>query len=360
MRSRTLRRYLLRRVGWSVLGALLGLVLVAWALQIVRVAPEVLTDATPAALVLRVVLLPLVPLAGFVLPVALALGLLVVGRRLAVEGVFDALTAGGVAPRSLAQPFLGLTLLATLASAGLSLIGEPLALGELRAAAPELAASAFEGRITPGSFAAAGPGLEVYAGARTGESWRNVLIVRRQPSDGTAEVAARELRATAGVHGRLALELRGGALRATNPDGTTTATFGSLRLPLDVGALRARVEAMLPAGLAAPPAAVLDARWLAAASERDRYLVLRRWAAPLQTLLFGLLAMALALGRAGMGRTIVLAAVAVFGTHALLRVLEPLAAAGTWPAWAALLLPHLPAALLAAIATRRLYLTRGV
>jgi hypothetical protein len=332
---RTLTLHLARRAGLAALGAVAGFALVAWALQVVRVAPEVLTDATPACLAWEVVLLPLVPILSFVLPAAFAAGIFVAGRRLAAEGAWDALAAGGVSPRRTLQPFLGL------------LVGAPLVLARLRNAAPELAAATFEGRVAPGSFAPAGPGTEVYAGSRDGDRYRNALVVRRERGGGTTEVAAGELRLAAGGPEGLVLELREGSLRVVGADGVVTAGFGSLRLPLDVAALQARIEAMLPAGLGAPPAAVVDPAALASASARDRYLMLRRWAAPLGTLLFGLLAAALAVRgtRALPGALLLVGALGV--THAVLRLLEPAASDGRLGGGAAVLLPHVPAALLA-------------
>jgi lipopolysaccharide export LptBFGC system permease protein LptF len=357
---RTLSLHLARRAGLAALGAVAGFALVAWALQVVRVAPEVLTDATPAGLAWEVVLLPLVPILSFVLPAAFAAGIFVAGRGLAAEGAWDALAAGGVSPRRTLQPFLGLLVGAALLSAALSLIAEPLVLARLRTAAPELAATTFAGRVAPGSFAPAGPGTEVYAGSRDGDRYRNALVVRRERGGGTTEVAAGELRLAAGGPEGLVLELRDGSLRVAGADGVVTAGFGSLRLPLDVVALQARIEAMLPAGLGAPPAAIVDPTALAAASARDRYLMLRRWAAPLGTLFFGLLAAALAVRgtRALPGALLLVGALGV--THAVLRLLEPAASDGRLGGWAAVLIPHAPAALLAFGALARLYLPKPV
>jgi lipopolysaccharide export system permease protein len=360
MPSRTLSLHLLRRTSPAVFAATLGLALVAWALQVVRVAPEVLTDATPGALAARVVLLPLVPILSFVWPVALAVGVVIAGRRLAVEGALDALAAAGIPPRRVLQPFLLLVLGAFAGSAVLSLVGEPLALAGLRSAAPRLAVAAFAGRASPGAFAPAGPGTDVWVGARAGDEFREALVVRRGPAGEVTEVAARSLRLDGSTAGSLALELRDGTMRAASADGVVTATFGSLRLPFDVAALRARIESMLPAGLAAPPGAVFGLGGPAAESVRDRYLVLRRWAGPLQTLLFGLLAAALAVRGVRAGLAAVVLASAVVATHALLRLLEPAAGGSEIPVWAAVLGPHLPAFLLAAWAAGRLYLPKPV
>jgi len=357
---RTLTLHLARRAGLAALGATAGLALVAWALQVVRVAPEVLTGATPAGLAWEVVFLPLVPILSFVLPVAFAAGVFVAGRRLAVEGAWDALAAGGVSPRRMLQPFLGLLLGAALLSAVLSLVAEPLVLARLRTAAPELAAATFAGRIAPGSFAPAGPGTEVFAGSRDGDRYRNALVVRRESGGGTTEVAAGELRLAAGGPEGLALELRDGSLRVAGAEGVVTAGFGSLRLPLDVAALQARIEAMLPAGLGAPPASVVDPAALASAGARDRYLMLRRWAGPLGTLFFGLLAAALAVRGTRALRGGVLLAGALAVTYAVLRLLEPAAGDGRLGGAAAVVLPHVPVALLAFGSLARLYLPRPV
>ena len=360
MSSRILSLHLLRRASFAVLAATLGLALVAWALQVVRVAPEVLTDATPGALAARVVFLPLVPILSFVWPVALAAGVVLAGRRLAVEGALDALAAAGIAPRRVLQPFLLLVTCGFAISAALSLVGEPLSLAGLRSAAPQLAVAAFAGRASPGAFAPAGPGTDVWVGAREGGEFREALVVRRGPAGEVTEVAARSLRLDESRAGSLALELRDGTMRAASADGVVTATFGSLRLPFDTAALRARIESMLPAGLAAPPGAVFDPGGPSAASDRDRYLVLRRWAGPLQTLLFGLLAAALAVRGLGAGRTAVVLGAAVVATHALLRLLEPGAGGTAIPVWAAVLGPHLPAFLLVLWAAGRLYLPKPV
>ncbi|MBI5488078.1 MAG: LptF/LptG family permease [Deltaproteobacteria bacterium] len=360
MTSPLLSALLFRRAAAATLATAAALALVAWALQVVRVAPEVLTSTTPGALAAQVVLLPLVPIVSFVLPVALAAGILVAGRRLRAEGTLDALAAAGIAPRRICRPFLALVLFAAAAGGAAALVGEPLALGALRDAAPALAAATFAGRAVPGSFAPAGPGADVYVEGRARDAWRNALLVRRGAPGEVTELAARDLRLADAPGGGMALELRDGTMRAATRDGVVTASFAHLRLPFDVAALRARIESMLPAGLAAPPSAVFDAETLATASPRDRYLVLRRWASPLQALLFGLLAAGLALRPVGPVRgALVLIAVAVV-THALLRLLEPAAGGGQAPSWAAVLAPHAPAALAAALATTRLYLAKPV
>ncbi|MBI5499987.1 MAG: LptF/LptG family permease [Deltaproteobacteria bacterium] len=360
MPSSLLRALLFRRAAAAALAATAALALVAWALQVVRVAPEVLTSDTPGALVAQVVFLPLVPIVSFVLPVALAAGILVAGRRLRAEGTLDALAAAGIAPRRIGTPFLALVLLAAGVAGGAALVGEPLAFGALRDAAPTLAAAAFSGRAAPGSFAPAGPGTDVYVGRRDLDAWRDVLLVRRGAPGDVTELAAAALRLADTPGDGIALELRDGTIRSATRDGVVTASFARLRLPFDVQALRSRIEAMLPAGMAAPPSAVFDAATLGTASPRDRYLVLRRWAAPLQAILFGLFAAGLALRPAGTIRgALVLAAVVVL-THALLRLLEPAAAGGPAPPWAAVLAPHAPAALAAALALTRLYLAKPV
>jgi lipopolysaccharide export LptBFGC system permease protein LptF len=358
MAPRILTRHLLRRFGLAVLAVILGLWLVAWVLQVVRTAPEVLTDATPWAAALRVLLLPAVPIAAFVLPVAFAGGVLLAGRALRAEGAFDALIGCGVAPRRIAQPLLGLAAAATAASAGLSLVGEPLALAALRDDVPVLAASMLAGRVVPGSLAAAGPGTDIFVERRVGDRLERVLVVRRGP-EGSTELAARELRLASGGAGTV-LRLRDGVVRRESASGVVHATFAELIQPLDAAALGERIGAMLPAGLAAGPAAPFDPEFLGRSTPRDRYLVLRRWVPPLQCLLFGLLAVGLVLGRGGAGRhALVVVAVAV-ASHALLRVLEPSASAGEVGPGAALLAAHLPAALVLCLVGARLYLTRPV
>ncbi|MBN1773836.1 MAG: LptF/LptG family permease [Deltaproteobacteria bacterium] len=358
MATRTLTRHLMKRFGLAALAVVVGLSLVAWVLQVVRTAPEVLTDATPWPAALRVLLLPLVPIAAFVLPVAFAGGLLLAGRSLRAEGAFEALVGCGIAPRRIAQPLLGLALVATAASAGLSLVGEPLALGALRDDVPTLAASMLAGRVVPGSFASAGPGTDVYAERRSGDVLGNVLLVRRGP-EGSLELAARELHLGRDAGGNV-LRLRDGSLRREAADGVVTATFAELVQPLGADALRERIWAMLPAGLAAGPAAPFDPAVLGSMAPRDRYLLVRRWAPPLQCLLFGLLAAGLVLGRrpAGWNAVVLLAVVAV--SHAALRLLEPAAAVGIVVPATAVLLAHLPAALAVAGVGARLYLTRAV
>lgn len=354
----TLTRHLLRRFGLAALAVAAGLTLVAWALQVVRTAPEVVTDATPGPAVLRVLFLPLVPIAAFVLPVAFAGGLLLGGRALRAEGAFDALVGCGVAPRRIAQPLLGLTLAAAALAAGLSIVAEPLALGALRDDVPALAASMLEGRVVPGTLVSAGPGTDVYAERRSGDVLGNVLLVRHGP-EGSTELAARELRA-GGIGEGAVLRLRDGLLRREAADGVVTAAFAELVQPLEADALRERIGAMLPAGLSAGPAAPFDPEALGAMAPGDAYLLLRRWASPLQCLLFGLLAAGLVLGRRSAGgNAVALLGVAVL-THAALRLVEPAAAAGALDPAAAVLAAHLPAALAVVPVGAHLYLTRGL
>jgi len=355
---RILDRYLFRRFGSAVLAVGLGLTLVAGALQVVRTAPEVLTDATPWPAALRVLLLPLVPIAAFILPIALAGGLLLAGRTLRAEGAFDALVGNGVAPRRIAQPLLGLTLVAAVVAAGFSLLAEPLALGALRDDVPTLAASLLAGRVVPGSFAPAGPGTDLHVERREGDRLENVLLVRRD-GRGALELVARELRLGRDAGGPV-LRLRDGSLRRETAGLVVRATFAELVQPLEVSAVRERIGALLPAGLAAGPAAPFDPAVLASMAPRDRYLLARRWASPLQCLLFGLLAAGLVLGRRAAGwNAVVLLAVAA-ASHAALRLFEPVAAAGTLDPAVAVLAAHLPAALAPGAVGAHLYLIRAV
>ncbi|NMC70751.1 MAG: LptF/LptG family permease [Myxococcales bacterium] len=358
MAVRILDRYLFRRFGLASLAVAAGLTLVAWALQVVRTAPEVLTDATPWPAAWRVLLLPLVPIAAFVLPIAFAGGLLLGGRALRAEGAFDALVGCGIAPRRIAQPLFGLTLAAAAAAAGFSLLAEPLALGALRDDVPALAASLLSGRVVPGSFVPAGPGTDIHVERREGDRLENVLLVRRD-GRGTLELAARELRVGRDAGG-MVLRLREGSLRREAAGGVVRATFAELVQPLEASALRERIGALLPAGLAAGPAAPFDPDVFGAMAPRDRYLLARRWASPLQCLLFGLLAVGLVLGRGAAGwNAVALLGVAVV-SHAALRLLEPAAAAGALDPAAAVLAAHLPAVLALAPVGARLYLTRAV
>jgi hypothetical protein len=354
-----LQRHLLRRVALPALGVAGALALVAWALQVVRAAPQVFTDATPPHLVLRVMLLPLVPLVSFVLPVGAAAGILVAGRSLAAEGTLDMLASSGISSRRVVQPFLVVALASAAVSAALSLAAEPLALAALRSDAPRLAATTFAGRIAPGVFAPAGPDADVFARAASSGEWHDALLVHRGRPGDFAEAAARTVRLRGTAEGAIAADLTDGAMRAEGPYGRVEASFGTLRLSPDVAAIRAAIGRMLPPGLAASPGAVLDPAAQSRLSVRDGYLLLRRWAAPLQTLLLALLAAGLAVGgRIRAGGSLLLAG-AVLCTFALLRVLEPGGPAGLPGAWA-LLVPHAPLAVVAFLQLRCLYLAGPV
>jgi hypothetical protein len=322
--------------------------------------PEVLTDATPLRAALRVVFLPLVPAIGFVLPVGLAAGLAVAGRSLAAEGALAALAACGVSPRRLAAPFLFVALAAALASGAVSLLAEPTALAALRADVPVLAESLFLGRLSPGALVSIGPSTEAYAGARGDGGWTDLLVVRRGPDGETVEIAAERASLAGRGTAALALRLDRGTIRSEHPDASIVAWFDRLEMPLDVAALAEPLERLLPAGLTAPVAAAWRPEAIADVSSRDRYLVARRWVAPLQTLLFGLLAAALALRGWPASRLAAATAGLLFLTFAGLRLAEPAAAGGTFPIAGALLLPHLPVAVAAFLALRRLYLTGPV
>ena len=340
----TLTRHLARRAAAPIAAAAAAITLVVWALQVVRLAPEVITGATPAGAIARVLLLPLASAAAFALPLAAAVGILAAGRACRRDGTLDALAASGIAPRRTAQPFLIAGLGAVAASGALSLVAEPEALAILRDDVPVLAAAAVQGRATPGSFVAAGAGIEWFVRERRGDAFEDALLARRDPSGGAFEVFARSMAFERRASGDPVLAMRQGTVSLRGGGRRLDASFDAMSMPLDLGAVRGAVGRILPPGQTARASAIVDSRALADLDPWNRYLVLRRLAPPLETLLVVLLAAALATTGRGGARAWIVALGTLAVTFVLLRTIEPACRDGLLSPAAAVLLPHVPLA----------------
>lgn len=343
-------RYLFRRVALPTAAVAASAAALIWSLQAVRVLPEVLTDATPVGAALRALLLPLVPAAAFALPLAAAFGLLVAARSCRRDGTLETLASCGIGPRRIAQPFLAVGLAAGLASAALSVAAEPAALAALRDDVPVLAASAVEGRASPGEFTSVAGGIDLFVGGRDGRILSDVLVARREPGGASVEVFARSMVLRRGAAGDPEMALERGTIRRSGAGGEVDVAFDAMTLPLDLGDARGAVERLLPAGQVAPAAALIDPDALGAFGPWDRYLVLRRLAPPLQALLLAVAATGLAILRRGGAAAWSATAGGFLLAFALLRTAEPFCRDGVLSPAAAVLLPHVPLAVLAAVA----------
>ena len=208
-----LDRYLLRQL----LGALLlclGTVLVALLMERLLRLFDLLAQNSQALPAVGQLIICLIPhYLGLALPAAFFVALFIVIARLGDNNEIDAYLAGGLSIARLTRPFLGMSLLLMLFSAGLFGYIQPYARYEFRAVMYGALNAGWETRLQSGAFVDAGNGYTLTAARVDGQRLGEVFIHRN--TGGLEELITSptgDLRALPGDKGRLLLSLVGGQL----------------------------------------------------------------------------------------------------------------------------------------------------
>jgi lipopolysaccharide export system permease protein len=349
-------RYLAKEILLPFAAALLFLVQILLATQILSRADLLFGAGVSPADVGGVILALLPHLLGYVLPVAFLLGAILGVGRLAEDREIMAIGAAGLSPVRLVRVPLALGLVVAALGIWLSVEVEPAGLREAELRFNEIIKKNVSANVRPGTFFEELPGFTVYAEQVTREGWRNVLISdRSDPSAPTLALAARGRLVPVGLGEQMQLVLEDGELHReeAQAEDYLRARYGQARLVLGLGTtisdknvLSGSTKAVTSAQLlelAGPGPGRTESARLTASEALHR-----RIAAPLAVIAFALMAVPIAALRKG-GRAVGLgAAVAgVLAHYLLLRTGEVLAERRVLPVPVAM---HLSTVVLLAVA----------
>jgi lipopolysaccharide export LptBFGC system permease protein LptF len=269
---RIITRYVLAQLAMATALALLLLAGVVFALQALRLGHHVLGAGLGVKLLGEVLLYGAPALLLFVLPFALAAGVLFALARLGETNQLLALRVAGVSARQLGRPAVLLCVGAALGALALAAI-EPASLQRLRRSLERGAARVLVAKAPARRFSSLGPDATLYLSERGKDGRLGGLLVALERPLRVLVARAATLEVT--EEGQARLLLQGGELQMRTAAGRLRRVrFETFRLALD----------LVPA--VRPHLAFLDAR----AAERWRAL-----GVPLSCLALGLLATALGL-----------------------------------------------------------------
>lgn len=277
-------RHLLLRALGPILVALVFLCGLIFVLQIMRLGHHVVGAGLGAGFVGRLALYSLPTLTVFVLPLALATGLLYALGRLADSSQLLALRLAGASPLRLAAAGGMLSVTAALVTLVTAAYAEPAALARLSLLLRQGAAHVLIHGPRPGRFLPLLEGATLYVERRLPDRmgaahFTGFLLAREE---GSLLVFARQASMRLTRHSAVVVDLRDGELQEKKKDGgLRRVRFNSLRFSLDLSPTLRRHLGFLSQ----------------LAGRRDRL-----HAAPLACLALGLLVLALGLGSLGQGK----------------------------------------------------------
>jgi len=350
-----LDRYLAQEILLPFAAALLFLVQILLATQVLSRADLLFGAGVSAADVGGVILALLPNLLGYVMPVSFLLGAILGVGRMAEDREIMAIGAAGISPVRLVRVPVVLGLALAVLGVWLSVEVEPAGLREANHRFNEIIKKNVTANVRAGTFFEELPQFTVYAEEVGPDGWRHVLISdRSDPSAPTLALAGRGRLVPVGVGEEMQLVLEEGELHreeALNEE-YLRAAFGQARLVLGLGTTLSDKNVLAGSTRAVSSAELLErTRPAEGRTERQRLAAAvalhRRIASPLAVIAFALMAVPIAAMRrggraAGMG-----AAVAgVLVHYLLLRSGEVLAERGVLPPALSM---HLSTAILGAV-----------
>jgi len=338
-----LDRYLAKEILLPFAAALLFLVQVLLATQILARADLLFGAGASAADVGAVVLALLPHFLGYVMPVSFLLGAILGVGRLAEDREIMAIGAAGLSPVRLVRVPLAIGLVLASLGVWLSVFVEPAGLREAQLRFNEIIKKNVSAKVQAGTFFEEIPQYTVYAEQVGQEGWRNVLISdRSDPGAPMLALARRGRLVPVGAGEEMKLVLEGGQLHREEAQAEeyVRADFTRAELTLGLGTtisdknvLAGSTKAMSSgelAELAAPGPERTPGQRLAAEEALHR-----RIATPLAVIAFALMAVPIAAMRrggraAGIGATVggVLAHYLLLRTGEILADVTPAGALG--------------------------------
>jgi len=349
-----LDRYLAKEILLPFMAALLFLVQILLATQLLSRA-EMLFGAGVSALDVAGVILPLLPnFLGYVLPVSFLLGSILGVGRLAEDREIMAIGAAGLSPVRLVRVPLAMGVLLAALGVWLSVVVEPAGLRAAELRFNEIIKKNVRANVRAGTFFEEIPQFTVYAERVAGDGWHNVLIADR--SDPAAPVLALARRGglePVGAGEEMRLVLEGGELHRAEElaEESVRATFDRAGLTLGLGTAVSDKNLLSGSTRAVSTEALLARARRPDTPPGQRLIaeeaIHRRFASPLAVIAFALMAVPIAVMRkggraAGIGATVA----GVLAHYLLLRIGEVLTERGALPAAVAM---HLSTVVLTAV-----------
>lgn len=351
-----LDRYLLREIAISLVVGLGLFVVVLVFAQILAISDAITGLGISGADLMRALLYSMPPLLGLLLPASLLFATLLAVGRWSSDREILALSAAGISPYRLLRVPLALGLLLGGISAVSMAWGEAWGIRGLRSLMSRSAQRSLASGVRPGEFHEWLPGVTFRAQRTQGELMYDVMFADLRNVRRPLVVSAREGTVKVGERARdIVFDLRDGAmvLRDRESAQRRVVHFEQSLYRLDVDQLvgnkahsLSRVQEKTLSEL------FLESRTHPNLATRAHYTVVlhRRFAIPLATLIFALLAVALSLGGSGAARSrgFLLSAVIVGGYYYVGRAAELAARAGNFDPILAAWLPNAIGAALAA------------
>lgn len=177
------RRYLLRQATTAFLAGAFGLTAIIWMTQALRQIDVVTSKGQTLAIFFAITALALPALLVVILPIALFGAVAFVLNRLNGDSEWVALTAVGLSPWSLLQPFLWLGVAVCAAIAYLTLVAMPQSFSALEVLATHLHADLIGNLVRPGAFVELESGFVFHIRERGADGALHGLFIqdRRDP-----------------------------------------------------------------------------------------------------------------------------------------------------------------------------------
>ena len=350
-----LDRYLAKEILLPFAAALLFLVQILLATQILSRADLLFGAGVSVADVVGVILALLPNFLGYVMPVSFLLGAILGVGRMAEDREIMAIGAAGLSPVRLVRVPLALGVVLAVIGVWLSVWVEPAGLHEALLRFNEIIKKNVSANVRAGTFFEEVPQFTVYAEQVAPGGWGHVLISdRSDPSTPTLALARRGRLVPVGVGEEMQLVLESGELHREEAQSEEylRADFGQARLMLGLGTTLSDKNVLAGSSRAVSSGELLErSRPGPGRTEAQRLAaeeaLHRRIASPLAVIAFALMAVPIAAMRKG-GRAVGLgAAVAgVLAHYLLLRIGEVLAERHVLPVPVAM---HLSTAVLTAV-----------
>ncbi|MEO1482735.1 MAG: LptF/LptG family permease [Myxococcota bacterium] len=353
----TLDRYLLREIAIPLLVGLGLFVVVLVFAQLLAISDAITGLGISGPDLLRALAYSLPPLLGLLLPVSLLFATLLAIGRWSGDRELTALAAGGVSPYLLLRVPVAMALLLGAISAVSMGWGEAWGIRGLRNLMSKSAQRALASGVRPGEFHEWLPGVTFLAEETVDGKMKGVVFADLRDKDRPLVVSARSGTVKVGERARdIVFDLEDGSLvvRDDENESRRVVRFETSLYRLDVDRLVAnkgkslsRVQEKSLSELAR------DAREDPDPARRAQYTVVmhRRFAIPMATLIFAVLAVPLAVGSSGAARArgFLVSAGLVGGYYYVGRVAELAARAGNFDAVLAAWLPNLIGVVMAVV-----------
>ncbi len=231
-----IERYILRQALSSFLLGLLVLTLIVWITQALRELDVVTAQGQALWMFLSLTSLALPQLVVAIVPVALFVACLFTLNRLNADSELVVMSSSGMAPLTIARPFIVLAVIATILSGVLSLYLAPLSLQSFRVLLTQVRADVISSVLKEGQFTRLEQGVTLHIRERGSDGALQGLLIedRREPEAQVVYVA--DTARLAEIEAGSFLVMRDGTIqrREGAADTVTTIDFDSYAIDLSV------------------------------------------------------------------------------------------------------------------------------